>query len=278
MDLRVATNDPPSAERHLYSLGDHLRVRRVCHRHHGINVGADRVVQFGDVLTDKPHSGIDEMGLHEFHRGDLVEIVPKQQNWLGLWDLPPALPPGEIVSRAPWLADRRSKARTTWSAETMRRPRSGACATWARASSHSGSRRRMPISAQSSVWSTPISTDGRASPLGDERDPRIPGCPSGTAGHLLPSQRPPRSGPSPVPHRTHGSRARTTDSVSQRRRAGCTAWPGGWLTLGSSTSANARLLLTRRATQIPGRFERGPAPDRSRLLQRRADSAATRPR
>jgi Lecithin retinol acyltransferase len=107
VDLRVATNDPPSAERHLYSLGDHLRVRRCCYRHHGIYVGADRVVQFGGVLTDKPHSGIDEVGLQEFHRGDRVEIVPKQQKWLGLWDLPPALPPEEIVRRARWLADRR---------------------------------------------------------------------------------------------------------------------------------------------------------------------------
>lgn len=108
MDLRVATNSPPaSAEQHIYSLGDHLRVRRRCYWHHAIYVGADRVVQFGGVLFDKPHSGIEEVALHEFHRGDRVEVVPKQQKWLGLWDLPPALPPEEIVRRARWLADRR---------------------------------------------------------------------------------------------------------------------------------------------------------------------------
>jgi hypothetical protein len=78
MDLRVATNGPPvSAEWHAYNLGDHLRVRRRCYWHHGIYVGADRVVQFGGVLFDKPHSGIEEVTLQEFHRDDRVEVVPK---------------------------------------------------------------------------------------------------------------------------------------------------------------------------------------------------------
>lgn len=108
MDLRVATNGPPgSAERYVYSLGDHLRVRRRCYWHHGIYVGADRVVQFGGFLFDKPHSGIEEVSLQDFHRCDRVEVVPKQQKWLGLWELPPALPPEEIVRRARWLAERR---------------------------------------------------------------------------------------------------------------------------------------------------------------------------
>ncbi|MGB0090962.1 MAG: lecithin retinol acyltransferase family protein [Solirubrobacteraceae bacterium] len=114
MDLRVATNGPPtSGERYVYSLGDNLRVRRRCCWHHGIYVGADRVVQFGGVLFDKPHSGIEEVALREFHRGDRVEVVPKQQKWLGLWDLPPALQPDEIVRRARWLAERRFAVSTS---------------------------------------------------------------------------------------------------------------------------------------------------------------------
>lgn len=71
-------------------------------------MGADRVVQFGGVLSDKPRSGIEEVvALQEFHWGDRVEVVPRQQKWLGLWDLAPALPPEEIVRGARWLAERR---------------------------------------------------------------------------------------------------------------------------------------------------------------------------
>ena len=52
------------------------------------------------------------MDLSDFLDEDRVEVVPKQQKWIGLggirtWDLPPALPPEEIIRRARWLAANR---------------------------------------------------------------------------------------------------------------------------------------------------------------------------
>jgi hypothetical protein len=86
--------------------GDHLRVWRGSYWHHGINVGDDRVVQFGGRVFDKPQSRIEQVALSHFRPRGRVEVVPTQQHWLGLWLLPPALPPEEIVARATWLADR----------------------------------------------------------------------------------------------------------------------------------------------------------------------------
>ncbi len=113
MYLRVATNEHPApAASHRFSLGDHLRVWRGYFWHHGVYVGDDRMVQFGGGIFDKRHACVEEVGLSDFLQGGRVEVVPKQQKWIGLWGvgrwhLPPALPPEEIVGRARWLAARR---------------------------------------------------------------------------------------------------------------------------------------------------------------------------
>jgi hypothetical protein len=112
MDLRVATNTPIAPETQQIVPGDHLRVWRGYFWHHGIYVGNDRVVQFGAGIWHKLHSCIEEVPLRDFRQRGRVEIVPKQQKWPGLWgmaqwELPPALPPEEIVRRARWLAARR---------------------------------------------------------------------------------------------------------------------------------------------------------------------------
>jgi hypothetical protein len=80
--------------------------------HHGIYVSHDRVVQFGGGILDQRHACVEEADLSDFLQDDRVEVVPKQQNWVGLRgigrrDLPPALPPDEIVRRARWLAAER---------------------------------------------------------------------------------------------------------------------------------------------------------------------------
>jgi hypothetical protein len=87
--------------------GDHLRVWRGYFWHHGIYVGDDRVVQFRGGICDKPRARIEEVALADFRKGCTVDVVPKEQQWLGLWDVPSALPPEEIVARARWLAARR---------------------------------------------------------------------------------------------------------------------------------------------------------------------------
>jgi hypothetical protein len=112
MYLRVATNELPPSGPRVFSLGNHLRVWRGYFWHHGIYVSHGRVVQFGGGIFDKPHACVEEVGLLDFLRGDRVEVVPGQQKWIGLWgigrwDLPPALPPEEIVRRARWLAAER---------------------------------------------------------------------------------------------------------------------------------------------------------------------------
>lgn len=113
MYLQVATDEHPvPAAPQRFNLGDHLRVWRGYFWHHGIYLGDDRVVQFGGGILDKPHACDAEVGLADFLRSGRVEVVPKQQKWIGLWGigrwhLPPALPPEEIVRRARWLASRR---------------------------------------------------------------------------------------------------------------------------------------------------------------------------
>jgi hypothetical protein len=113
MYVRVTTNGHPSpATGPRFSLGEHLRLWRGYFWHHGIYVDDDRVVQFGGGIFHKPHACVEEVDLSDFLRGDRVEIVPKEQKWIGMWgvgrwDLPPALPPEEIVRRARWLAARR---------------------------------------------------------------------------------------------------------------------------------------------------------------------------
>jgi hypothetical protein len=50
--------------------------------------------------------------------------------------------------------------------------------------------------------------------FGDQGDPRVPGCPIGAAGHVLPAQRALLSGRSPVLHGKDGPRLRATASLS----------------------------------------------------------------
>jgi hypothetical protein len=113
MYLRANTDEHAApATPHRFRLGDHLRVWRGYFWHHGIYVGDDRIVQFGGGIFDKPHACVEEVDLSDFLQSGRVEVVPKHQKWIGLWgvgrwDLPPALPPAEIVWRARWLASRR---------------------------------------------------------------------------------------------------------------------------------------------------------------------------
>jgi hypothetical protein len=216
MDLRVATNDPPSAERHLYSLGDHLRVRRFCYWHHGIYVGADR---WCSSAVSSPTSRIPastRWGCRNSTEATGLRLSRSSRSGSAFGTSHrPFRPRRSSDAHGGWRTGV-SRARTTWSAGTVRRPRSGACATWARASSDSGSKRQC-LSRRSRRTGLRVSPRTQARPcLGDEGDPRVPGCPIGAAGHVLPAQRALLSGRSPVLHGTHGSRVRATASLSQR--------------------------------------------------------------
>src|SRR5207247_1774306 len=103
--------DPlPVTDNPKFSPGDHLRVRRGLYYHHGIYVGNNQVVQFGGRIGDKAHAKIAVVPFACFLRGDRAEVVDQSKlTWLGLWKLPPALPPERIVARARCLAERQSE-------------------------------------------------------------------------------------------------------------------------------------------------------------------------
>jgi hypothetical protein len=93
-----------------FSPGDHLRVGRGLYGHHGVYVGDGHVVQFGGWIGDKRHTRVEEVPLSGFLRGGRAEVVDHSNlTWLGLWKLPPPLPPDRIVARARCLARERSE-------------------------------------------------------------------------------------------------------------------------------------------------------------------------
>lgn len=66
------------------------------------------MVQFGGGIFDKAHSRVEEVSLRHFERGHAPVQVVDHSNltWIGLWKLPPPLPPERIVARARCLAER----------------------------------------------------------------------------------------------------------------------------------------------------------------------------
>jgi hypothetical protein len=81
--------------------GDHLRVSRRLYYHHGIYVGDGRVVQFGGGAGNKRRHRIEEVSFAAFASKGRVELVDQARlTWIGLWPLPPPLPPDQIVARA----------------------------------------------------------------------------------------------------------------------------------------------------------------------------------
>ena len=92
-----------------FSPGDHLRVRRKwVYDHHGVYVGAGRVVEFGN----DPGSGakrqalVREVSLEDFQGSGAVKMVPHPAPFLGGlgMGLPEPDAPERIVHRARWLA------------------------------------------------------------------------------------------------------------------------------------------------------------------------------
>jgi Lecithin retinol acyltransferase len=88
-----------------FNPGDHLRVCRGLYYDHGLYVGDKGVLQFGGRVADKPHARVDDVPLSCFVRRGKAEVVDQRKlTWVGLWKLPPALPPERIVARARCLA------------------------------------------------------------------------------------------------------------------------------------------------------------------------------
>jgi Lecithin retinol acyltransferase len=170
--------------------GDHLRVWRGYFWHHGIYVGDDRVVQFRGGICDKPRARIEEVALADFRKGCTVDVVPKEQQWLGLWDVPSALPPEEIVARARWLAARRFEGTYNLvgrNCETI--------ALWCVCNFGESLQRQRFQAVNAYVGVVILLTyayfqgRGRGPSLGDPGDPSHHVRPGVAAGHVLPGQR-----------------------------------------------------------------------------------------
>jgi HRAS-like suppressor 3 len=90
--------------RHGFRRGDHIEVRRLPgYYHHGIYVSAQRVIQFGGGVSDKPGATIEAVSLHEFQRGGSVRVVIHDGRRTATGWLPRADSPDRVVERAEWL-------------------------------------------------------------------------------------------------------------------------------------------------------------------------------
>ena len=97
-----------------FARGTHIRVWRqaglIGYYHHGIYVSADRVIQFGGGIRDKPSATIAPVTLEEFERGEQAETVEHGgRTW---WGAPrfPGVPPETAIRRAERLVEMRPRA------------------------------------------------------------------------------------------------------------------------------------------------------------------------
>jgi hypothetical protein len=95
---------PGPEHRHGFCHGDHIEVRRPpCYYHHGIYVSAERVIQFGGSVLDKPGATIEAVSLEEFQRGGSPRIVVHDGRLETTGRHPLSDPPDRVVERAEWL-------------------------------------------------------------------------------------------------------------------------------------------------------------------------------
>jgi HRAS-like suppressor 3 len=100
----MAESRSTSEVRHGFRRGDHIEVRRSPgYYHHGIYVSAERVIQFGGGVRDKPGATIEAVSLQEFRRGGSARVVVHagRIETTGRHPLPD--PADRIVERAEWL-------------------------------------------------------------------------------------------------------------------------------------------------------------------------------
>ncbi|MBS1886118.1 MAG: lecithin retinol acyltransferase family protein [Actinobacteria bacterium] len=98
IEIRPRTPPQPSAG------GDHIEVRRwPGYFHHGIYVSAERVIQFGGGVWEKPGATIEAVSLDEFQRGGSARVVVHDGRLTATGRHPRSESPERTVERAEWL-------------------------------------------------------------------------------------------------------------------------------------------------------------------------------